>query len=92
VALRAAADDPRLLSLVPRRLAERARKLGNQRFLLADSRGATSLLSLAARLNPFNAREWLSLIVAKWFARPAYWLMGPRLHARRIALGGVAER
>jgi glycosyltransferase involved in cell wall biosynthesis len=89
VALRAAAQDPRLLPLVPRRLAERARKLGNQRFLLADFPSATSLLSLATRLNPLDIRSWLSLIVAKWFARPAYRLLVPRLHARRMLVGSA---
>src|SRR4029453_11109330 len=36
VALKAAAEEPSLLALVPKRLAERARKLGNHHFLLRD--------------------------------------------------------
>ncbi len=36
VALKAASEDPRLLRWVPHRLAERARKLGNVRFVLGD--------------------------------------------------------
>ena len=89
VALRAAAEDSRLLPLVPRRLSERARKLGNQQFLLGDASGATGLLRLAVRFDLLNFRAWASLFVASWFARPVYWLMGPRLRSRRLALGAV---
>jgi glycosyltransferase involved in cell wall biosynthesis len=89
VALRAAAEDSRLLPLVPRRLSERARKLGNQEFLLGDVRGASRMLRLAVRFDLFNLRAWASLIAASWFSRPIYWVMGPRLRSRRMALGAV---
>jgi hypothetical protein len=64
VALKAAAEEPRLLPLVTRRLSERARKLGNQSFLLGDSRKAARLLRFAVQLNACNWRAWASLIVA----------------------------
>jgi glycosyltransferase involved in cell wall biosynthesis len=89
VALRAAAEDSRLLPLVPRRLSERARKLGNQQFLFGDSIGATHLLRLAVRFDLFNLRAWASLIAACWFSRPVYWVIGSRLRSRRVALGAV---
>jgi glycosyltransferase involved in cell wall biosynthesis len=89
VALRAAAEDSRLLPLVPRRLAERARKLGNHHFLLGDPEEARRLLRLAVRFDPFNLRAWASLIVAGCFARLAYRLMASRLRSRRVALGVV---
>jgi glycosyltransferase involved in cell wall biosynthesis len=91
VALKAAAEEPRLLPLVTRRLAERARKLGNQRFLLGDSREAARLLRFATQLNVFNWRAWASLVVAGLFARLAYRILSSRLRARRAALG-VSER
>ena len=89
VALKAAAEEPRLLPLVPRRLAERARKLGNQQFLLGDSKQATRLLRFATRLDPFNRGAWTSLVVAGLFAKPAYRVLSSRLRARRAALGVV---
>lgn len=89
VSLKAAATDPTLLPLVPARLAEKARKLGNQSFLLGDPEQATLLLKFAARVNPLNIRAWASLIVARFFARPAYYLLASRLRSRRAALGVV---
>ena len=89
VAFRAAADDPRLLPLVPRRLAERARKLGNQSFLLGDVTAARRFLKFATRSDPTNLRAWASLIVACCFARPAAYLMRSQLRSRRVALGVV---
>src|SRR4051812_26083826 len=47
VALKAASKEPQLLPLVNRRLSERARKLGNQRFLLGDLDEARGLLRFA---------------------------------------------
>lgn len=87
VALRAAAEEPRLLPFVPRRLAERARKLGNQRFLLDDRVAAVALLQFAVRLHPWNWRSWTSLIAAKLFPRLALKLLGDKGKARRRALG-----
>ena len=89
VAFKAAAADPRLLPLVPRRLAERARKLGNQSFLLGDVTAARRFLRFATRSDPTNLRAWCSLIVARCFARPANYLMRSRLRSRRVALGVV---
>ena len=78
VALRAAAASPRLLPLVPRRLAERARKLGNQRFLAGDIEGARSLLDLAVRFDPRNRAAWQSLIAVRLFPGLAMRMLGKR--------------
>jgi len=86
VALRAAAQAPALLPLVPRRLAERARKLGNQRFLLDDRHGAVALLRLAVRLDPFNRRAWQSLVAAGLFPGLALRLLGASGRARQAAV------
>jgi glycosyltransferase involved in cell wall biosynthesis len=86
VALRAAAGAPALLPLVPRRLAERARKLGNQRFLLNDRAGAVALLRLAVRLDPFNRRAWQSLLAAGLFPGLALRLLGASGRARQAAV------
>jgi glycosyltransferase involved in cell wall biosynthesis len=87
VALKAAAEEPRLLPLVTRRLAERARKLANQRFLLVDNEEAVRLLRFATQLNVFNWKAWASLIVVWLFSRPASRLALTRFKARRAALG-----
>lgn len=87
VALKAAGDEPRLLALVPRRLAERARKLGNHRFLLGDSEGARQLLRFAVRLDPANANAWGAYITVRWFDAPVRYMLSGRLRARRLALG-----
>jgi glycosyltransferase involved in cell wall biosynthesis len=86
VALKAAAEEPRLLPLVTRRLAERARKLGNHQFLLGDNEEATRLLRFATQLDPFNWKAWGSRVMASRWARPARRLMSSRLKARRAAL------
>lgn len=87
VALKAAAEDPRLLALVPRRLAERARKLGNYRFVLGDREGARHLLRFAVRLDPTNVRAWGGYLAVRWFGAPARHLLAGRLRARRLSLG-----
>lgn len=87
VALKAAAAEPELLPLVPRRLAERARKLGNQRFLLNDVEGAIALLKFAVRLDPGNHRAWRSLLAAGLFPGIALRLLGRRGRERQAALG-----
>lgn len=87
VALKAAAAEPELLALVPRRLAERARKLGNQRFLLNDVKGAVDLLKFAVRLDPGNRRAWSSLLAAVLFPKLALRMLGQRGRERRAALG-----
>ncbi|WP_349313077.1 glycosyltransferase family 2 protein [Brevundimonas subvibrioides] len=87
VALKAAAARPDLLSLVPRRLGERARKLGNQRYLSGDRAGATRLLRFATQMDAWNIKAWGSLaiamaghgIVGRWLA--------PRLARRRQMMG-----
>jgi glycosyltransferase involved in cell wall biosynthesis len=87
VALKAASVETRLLPLVPRRLAERARKLGNQRFLLGDHAGAARLLGFALQLQPTNARAWASYLAVRFFPKAATRLMGAQVRERQAALG-----
>lgn len=87
VALKAAASDGRLMAAVPRRLSERARKLGNQRFLHGDTLDARRHLSLAVRFNPLNSRAWLSYIAVRYFPNLATAMRRRDLAARRTALG-----
>jgi glycosyltransferase involved in cell wall biosynthesis len=87
VALKAAAEDPRLMMLVPRRLAERARKLGNHHFLRGDREQSIRLLTFSARLDPFNHRAWCSLVAVKLFPKLTMRLLGADGRRRRIALG-----
>jgi hypothetical protein len=89
VAFNAARQDPDLLPLVPRRLAERARKLGNHRFLFGEVHEARRLQWLAVRLNPLNWRAWLALLSTVGFARPLWRLLSAKTRARRAALGVV---
>ena len=91
VALKAAAEEPRLLPLVTRRLAERARKLGNQRFLTGDTDEAARLLRLAVQLNALNWRAWGSLVMAKVFAGRAHGILSSQFGARKRALGVEAR-
>jgi glycosyltransferase involved in cell wall biosynthesis len=87
VAFKAAAQDSLLLPLVPKRLAERARKLGNHHFLLGNREGAVQLLSLAVRLYPFNRRAWMSFVATLLFPELALRLLGARGRERKAALG-----
>jgi glycosyltransferase involved in cell wall biosynthesis len=89
VAFKAAAEDSRLLPLVPRRLAERARKLGNHRFLFGDLGEARRLLRLATQLDPRNLRAWLSRLATTELARPAWPIVAARMRPRQVALGAV---
>ncbi len=87
VALIAAAAEPALLDLVPKRLAERARKLGNHRFLSGDLTAARSLLRLAVRINPLNHRAWLSLLAASLAPRLSTRILSTRMQAKRVSMG-----
>ena len=87
VAFKAAENDSRLLPLVPKRLSERARKLGNQRFLLGDRDGAVQLLSLAVRLYPLNRKAWTSFVAVLAFPKLALRLLGARGRKWQAALG-----
>lgn len=89
VAFKAASEDPSLLPLIPKRLAERARKLGNQRYLLGDAAGAARLLRLAVRLEPGNIRAWMSLVGSTPLGWPVRRLMAAKLAARQIAIGAT---
>lgn len=87
VAFKAAANEPQLLGLIPKRLAERARKLGNQRFLQNDPQSASDLLALAIRLDPFNWRALSSYLAARYFPELALTLLGKNGRRRQAALG-----
>ncbi|WP_156840407.1 Wzz/FepE/Etk N-terminal domain-containing protein [Novosphingobium aquimarinum] len=87
VAFKAASNQPQLLGLIPRRLAERARKLGNQRFLLNDPRSASDLLALALRLDPLNWRAFGSYLAARYFPKLALRLLGRNGRRRQASLG-----
>ncbi len=92
VAFKAAADEPALLPLVPSRLAERARKLGNHRFVFGDDVNAARLLRLSVKLNPFNLSAWGSLLAVQFFPRLIRKLLGRKLEARRQAFGVTTIR
>lgn len=87
VAFRAAAVDPRLLSLVPRRLAERARKLGNQWVFAGRRDDGLALLGLSLRLDPANLRTWGAWMAFGLLARPLKPWLDRATRARRRALG-----
>jgi glycosyltransferase involved in cell wall biosynthesis len=89
VAFKAASEDPRLLPLVPRRLAERARKLGNHRLLFGDVEEAKRLIQFGLRLDPLNWRAWVSFIASTRLARPAFRLLAAKAHDRRVAMGAI---
>lgn len=91
VAFAFAANEPAVLPLVPRRLAERARKLGNQRFLANDREGALALLRLATKLDVWNGRAWISRVAVTFFGSSVEWLLKGPLTARRSALGQVGR-
>jgi glycosyltransferase involved in cell wall biosynthesis len=63
VAFNIAAQDPRLLPYVTKRLSERARKLGNLEAFDGRRKSAFNLLASAISLNPLNFRAWLTIIL-----------------------------
>jgi glycosyltransferase involved in cell wall biosynthesis len=63
VAFHIAAQDPRLLPYVAKRLSERARKLGTLEAMDGRSQSGANLLAAAISLNPFNVRAWLTLVL-----------------------------
>lgn len=87
VALKAAADDEELLALVPQRLSERARKLGNHYFLQGQFAKARPLLGFATKIQPGNLRAWGSRVVIVFFPRVAHALMARKWRSRRTAMG-----
>ncbi|RYU57571.1 glycosyltransferase family 2 protein [Methylolobus aquaticus] len=87
VAFKAASEEPRLMPLVPIRLAERARKLANHRLLLGDRAGAQGLSRLAVRLDPFSYRAWLARLASSLLAGPLLSLASREFGERRRALG-----
>lgn len=87
IALKAVRYDPDLLEFVPRRLAERARKLGNQFYLLRDTSAARRTLRLSIALYAFNPRSWASYLVVLLIPNLSYRVLKSRLEARRRALG-----
>jgi glycosyltransferase involved in cell wall biosynthesis len=65
VALKAAAKDSTLLPLVPKRLADRARKLANHQFIAGNPLEARALSALAVRLAPLSVGNWVSWALAR---------------------------
>ncbi len=57
--------NPRLLPLIPSRLADRARKLGNTAVAANDSSGAESFYRVAASLSPFDLQVRLLLLALR---------------------------
>jgi len=83
VALKAAASDSTLLPLVPRRLAERARKLANHQFIAGNAQEARALSALAVRLGPSGAGNWVSWALARLPSGLAEQLLST-IFARRV--------
>ena len=87
VAFRFAAVEPKFLTLVPKRLAERARKLGNHNIFLGNLPTARRHLELAVKLDRWNmmARAtWLAFRFAPGLASSMFKSL---LAPRRDALG-----
>ena len=91
IAMKAVSYDLSLLPLLPRRLSERARKLGNHRFLQGDAEEAARLLRLAIQLQPFNLRAWSSWAVAALVPNLSYRLLSGRVRRRRRRSGSSNE-
>ncbi|MFC5342760.1 glycosyltransferase family 2 protein [Brevundimonas staleyi] len=87
VAFRATATEPRLLPLVPRRLSERARKLGNQHLLMDDPKAAAGFYGLAVRLRPVSLGAWAGVLLTSAAGAPVLGWLRRRLRKRRAALG-----
>lgn len=91
IAFKAAAEEPRLLPLVPKRLAERARKLANQRFLAGDRADAQRIAALALRLSPHSPKVWIAFTLAM-LPGPLAGVLKRKLFARRLdALTAVSD-
>lgn len=65
VAFHLARAEPRLLPHIPRRLAERARKLGNVEARDGNPDAAARMYGLALALRPLSARAWISAAMLK---------------------------
>ena len=87
VAFNFALDEPRLLPLVPRRLAERARKLGNVEYYQGSTATAATFFRLAVSLDARNLRAWGGLIVAALGGARGRKLLQRRLRSRSRAYG-----
>ncbi len=87
IALKAVRYESDLLKFLPRRLAERARKLGNHLYLLGDPSAARRTLRLSIALYAFNPRSWASYLVVLLIPNISYRILKSRLEARRRALG-----
>lgn len=85
VAFKAAAREPRLLPLVPRRLAERARKLGNLAYYEGRVDEARRLWGLALQLHPTSAGAAASWLLAAAGGERARGLLSRRLASRAAA-------
>ena len=87
VAFKFAAAEPRALPHVPRRLAERARKLGNVLYYQGEIAQAAGMYELAVRLNPANAGAVAGWLVSRIGGRPLRRVLNPFLQRRAAAFG-----
>jgi glycosyltransferase involved in cell wall biosynthesis len=87
VAFLAAATDPGLLPLVPKRLSQRARKLGNVYYYADDVRAARRMYALAARLDPLSLLAWAGLLLSALGGRSVQRILRGRLKGRAAAFG-----
>jgi glycosyltransferase involved in cell wall biosynthesis len=87
IAFLAAASDPRLLPLVPKRLSQRARKLGNVYYYGDDVRAARQMYALAARLDPLSLLAWAGLLLSALGGRSVQRILRGLLKGRAAAFG-----
>jgi glycosyltransferase involved in cell wall biosynthesis len=87
VAFKAGEHDPRLTAYAPRRLAERARKLGNQEYYGGEVAAAAGFYGLAVRLNPLDPLGWASWLLAAVGGAAGYRLLRPIVARRAAVLG-----
>jgi glycosyltransferase involved in cell wall biosynthesis len=87
VAFRFAAEYPPALPLVPKRLSQRALKLGNVSYYGGDLAAAARYYLLARRLNAANLMAWALWLLAAVGGRAAYALLRRWTAPRAAALG-----
>ena len=91
VAFKFASEEPRLLPLVPKRLAERARKLGNVEYYRGATAIATAQYRLAVTLDALNLRAWAGWAVSRLGAPLGRRLVRSTLDRHANAYGETPE-
>lgn len=87
VAFNFAAQESRFLPLVPRRLAERARKLGNLEYYEGNVTEARRFWTLAIQLDPIQPAAWAGWALASVGGAWARRRLAPLLASRAATLG-----